>query len=372
MKLLEYIKVIFLTDIKLGTLVFPINLLDLLLRLILPTIVLLLAYKFIKKGIRRSIYKSKLTDRGKDNLFKWIKLIFRVAILITITLLFINILGAQITLYLSAFATVLTKPFISGISITTILLIIPILYLSQVIGKVAQKFTEKSLKTYFKINLSTQQTITFVIKNITIALIILFGLTVIGIDLTLLIGFFGVIGIGIGFGMQDLIGNLFAGIVIITTKPVKVGDHIIVDGTEGKIVEIRFLQSIVSTITHESIIIPNSTLIDNPVHNYSYDDRSIIIKNSVQVSYETDLDSALEVLSEVAKECPFILSSKEIKTRVVSFDDSGITLNVISWIKDSAEKYEAQSFINLEIWRAFKGHGIEIPYPKMDVTLLKS
>lgn len=371
MKLLEYIKNLFLTNIKLGTIILPINLFDLFVRLILPIIAILIIYKLLKKGIRKSIYKSKLSVKGKENFFKWFKLVFRVAILIFIVLLIVSLLGAQITLYLGAFSNVLTKPFIQGISITTILLILPILYISQIGGKISQKFTEKSLQTYFKLNKGTQLTVIAVVKNITIVFVILFGLTVIGIDLSLLLGFFGVIGIGIGFGLQGLIGNLFSGVVILTTKPVKVGDHIIVDGTEGEIVEIRFMQSIVSTITHESIIIPNSKLIDNSVHNYSFDDRSIIIKNTIQVSYDTDLDRALEVLEEVAEKCPYRLEGKEICSRVISFDDSGITLAIISWIEDSSDKYSAQSHINLEIWRSFKEYGIEIPYPKMDISIMK-
>lgn len=371
MTIVEYLKDLFFTQIKLGTFTLPLNIFELFLKLILPITVLLIVYKLIKKGFKRSIYKSKLTEKRRDGLYKWITLVLRVSVLVTTTLLIVNLLGAQITLYISAFGNVLTKPFIQGISITTLLLILPILYLSQVSGKVSQKFTKKSLQNYFKLNMGTQQTIIAVVKNITIALVILFGLTVIGIDLTLLLGLFGVIGIGIGFGMQGLIGNLFSGVVILTTKPVKVGDHIIVDGTEGEIVEIRFLQSIVSTLTHETIIIPNSKLIDNPVHNYSFDDKSIIIKNLVQVSYDTDLDEALKILRGVAEKCSYRLLEKEIKTRVISFDDSGITLCVISWIKDSSTKYDALSYINLEIWRVFKEHGVEIPYPKMDVNLIK-
>ncbi len=367
----QYLKDLLFSQIKLGTFTLPLNLSDLFIKLVFPIMALLIIYKLIKKGFKKSIYKSKLTEKRQDGLFKWITLVLRVTILVTTILLIVNLLGAQITLYLSAFGNVLTKPFIQGINITTLLLIVPILYLSQVSGKFSQKFTQKSLQNYFKLNQGTQQTITAVVKNITIALVILFGLTVIGIDLTLLLGLFGVIGIGIGFGMQGLIGNLFSGIVILTTRPVKVGDHIIVDGTEGKIVEIRFLQSIVSTITHESIIIPNSRLIDNPVHNYSFDDRSIIIKNRVQVSYDTDLDEALIILKGVAEKCSYRLIAEEIKTRVISFDDSGITLCVICWIKDSSEKYDALSYINLEIWRAFKDRGVEIPYPKMDVSLIK-
>lgn len=360
------------SEINIGEFHLPFNILEILLKLVLPIAASLFLYKIFKKWINHLLGKSKLNDEKRTSVFHWFKLVFRVIITIFIILLIVSLFGAQISNYLLSFGKVLTHPLTEGISIVTILLIIPVLYLGQFIGKIVQKITDKSLLEYLKLNQGTKQTFSAVIKNVTKVIVILFGLTIIGIDLSILLGLFGVVGIGLGFGLQGVVANLFAGLVIITSKPVKVGDHIIVDGTEGNLQEIRFLNSVVSTITHESIIIPNSNLIENPVHNFSFDDKSIIIKSSVQVSYNSDLDQVLEVLKSIGEKCPFRLKKKDVKSRVYSFDDYGITVGIICWIIDSSSKYEARSWINLEIWRTFKELQIEIPYPQVDLHLKKN
>ncbi|OQY39966.1 MAG: hypothetical protein B6229_02770 [Spirochaetaceae bacterium 4572_7] len=371
MNFLLFLKKIFTHGIQIAQYTLPFNLLELLVKFVFPVILLIVTYKLIVKSVRNSIAKSKLREDRKLAIVKWTRAVLQVLLLVVFVLLTINLFGAEISYYLSIFGDALTLPIIKGISVITILLIIPIIYLARVGGRVTEKFVSSSILPYLKIKDSSIQLVSGVIKNIAFVVIILFGLTLIGFNLSLLYGLFGIIGIGIGFGLQGLVGNLFAGMIMLTTKPVKVGDHILVDGTEGDLVEIRFISSVVSTIGHESIIIPNSKLIENPVRNYSFDDRNIIIKNSVQVSYESDLDMVLDVLATLVKMCPYNVKGKEIECRVVSFDDSGITLSTICWIENSSDKYKAKSWINLEIWRTFRDKGIEIPYPKLNMTITK-
>lgn len=366
---LQFIDKIFTTDIELGTLKLPFNSVELLISVVLPITIAIIIYKLLKRWTYRTISKSKIKDDKKEKVFNVFRLIYRITILIYIVLLIASKFGTQINDSIGTFGTFLTTPFVDEITITTLLLIIPLLYLGQFMGNIAQRFASNTLFPYMKLDAGIKQTLTAVIKNVIFGIVVLMGLPMIGIDLTILFGLFGILGIGLGFGLQGVVANLFAGIVILTSKPVKVGDHIIVDGTEGNLKEVRILNSVVSTITHESIIIPNSKLIDNPVHNFSFDDISIIIKCSVQVSYDSDLDKGLEILEDIGRRSPYTLEGKEIKTRVVSFDDSGISLQVISWIKDSAHKYDAESWINLEIWRTFKDNSIEIPYPQLDLKI---
>lgn len=368
----KYIYNLLTSEISIGDFYLPFNILEIFLKLVIPIVASLVLYKLLKKWINLLLGKSKLKDDKRASVFHWFKLIFRVIIATFIILLIVNLFGAQINKYLVSFGKVLTHPLTEGISIVTILLIIPVLYLGQFIGKIVQKITDKSLLEYLKLNQGTKQTFSAVVKNVTMVIVTLFGLTIIGIDLTILLGLFGVVGIGLGFGLQSVVANLFAGLVILTSKPVKVGDHINVDGTEGNLQEIRFLNSVVSTITHESIIIPNSKIIDNPVHNFSFDDSSIILKNTVQVSYNSDLDQVMNILVAIGERCPFRLKKKDVKPRVISFDNSGITVGLLCWIKDSSLKYEAKSWINLEIWRTFKAEKIEIPFPQMDLHMKKN
>ena len=122
-------------------------------------------------------------------------------------------------------------------------------------------------------------------------------------------------------------------------------------------------------MTHEIIIIPNSKIVDNVIHNYSYDDRRIIISNQVQVAYGADLHQVMAVMKKIGQENPHGIPHLEVETRVVSFDASGITMKLLVWIMDVSKKYEAHTWNNLQIWERFRNEGIAIPFLQMDLHI---
>ena len=199
------------------------------------------------------------------------------------------------------------------------------------------------------------------------AIVAVIGFSVIGINLSSLAVLLGFLGVGIGFGLQNSVANFFAGLIIILSRPIKEGDRILVNEYEGTVHQIRLISTVINTITDETIILPNSQIVDSYVYNYSYDDISIIICNPVQVSYSSDLDQVELVLREVAGKCPYAYPGRDPRIFFRSFDDSGITVSLCTKIRDAREKNFALSWTNLEIWRAFKAAGIEIPFPQRDV-----
>ena len=167
------------------------------------------------------------------------------------------------------------------------------------------------------------------------AIVAVIGFSVIGINLSSLAVLLGFLGVGIGFGLQNSVANFFAGLIIILSRPIKEGDRILVNEYEGTVHQIRLISTVINTITDETIILPNSQIVDSYVYNYSYDDISIIICNPVEL-----------VLREVAGKCPYAYPGR-----------------------DAREKNFALSWTNLEIWRAFKAAGIEIPFPQRDIHI---
>jgi small-conductance mechanosensitive channel len=207
------------------------------------------------------------------------------------------------------------------------------------------------------------------VRYTVMVLVLLVGLPIIGIDLSALTVIFGVLGIGLGFGLQSVVANFFSGLIIIITRPVKEGDRILVNGLEGDIIQIRMISTVINTLTNESIIIPNSKLVSESVHNYSFNDASIVIRNDIGVSYASDVDRVLEVLAEVAYRNPFRVAGKDPIIRFKEFGDSSLNFAVFTWIGSTEDKYAAHHWTNLEIWRALKSEGIEIPFPQRDVHL---
>ena len=127
---------------------------------------------------------------------------------------------------------------------------------------------------------------------------------------------------------------------------IKEGDRIQVGNLEGDVQAIKFMHTVVNTVTNETIIIPNSQITETTVHNYSYDDPSIIVCNTVQVSYGSDLDRVGEVLLEVAGRNPYAVAGARHRYQVWSFDDSGITVRICVVIRKAVERVPAFSWTN--------------------------
>ena len=195
-------------------------------------------------------------------------------------------------------------------------------------------------------------------------LVFIFGMSIIGIDLSAIGVLFGVMGIGIGFGLQSVIADFFAGITLISMGLVKEGDRISIGEYEGIIRHIRLMNTELLTFENETLIIPNSHLTGGTIHNYSYKDRRVVIVNEVDVAYESNLDDVIVLLQDIGNRNPWLQADSEILVRVKTFASSGITVQLRTWIHDVQNRAESFSWTNLEIWRTFALHGVEIPFPQ--------
>lgn len=261
------------------------------------------------------------------------------------------------------------KPFYSSgntsISLVTLLLIIPVFFCASRASQWIRRVLNPNRLNRFGLNAIQSFSLVQLIRYAAMAIVLLFGLSIIGIDLSAIGVLFGVLGIGIGFGMQSFIADFFAGMSIITIGLLKEGDLIRVDGNDGFVKIIRLMHTELTTFENETLIIPNSRLTHTVIHSYTYKDPRVIIVNTVSVSYDSDLDMVIAILQDVAKRNPWRHS--DILVRVVEFADSGINLELRTCINDILDKWEAKSWTNLEIWRTFKKAGVEIPFPQRDL-----
>jgi small-conductance mechanosensitive channel len=191
----------------------------------------------------------------------------------------------------------------------------------------------------------------------------------IGVDLSSIAVILGVLGIGLGFGLQNLVANVFAGFVILFTKPVKEGDFITVGTNNGTVTKINTVSTIVTTKLNETIIVPNSVLISDVIFNNTYSDRTIIIKNSVMVSYDSDIDYIRSLLVSIANRSPYNVNNDEPEARISSFERTGIDMVLYSTAKEVYDRGAATAWINFEIWKEFKEKGIKIPVAFIDVNI---
>jgi small-conductance mechanosensitive channel len=198
----------------------------------------------------------------------------------------------------------------------------------------------------------------------------MFILSLFGIKLSAIWGAAGVAGIAVAFAAQTSVSNIISGIFVIAEKTLKIGDLINVAGETGIVDTIGLLSVKVHTLDNQMIRIPNSTIINSTLRNTSFfDKRRLDVK--VSVSYDTDMETALNVLAKAPKYCKDTLKDPEPLVWFDGFGDSGINMTLAVWFKkENFLAAKNETFIAIK--RVYDEAGIEIPYNKLDVKVYDS
>lgn len=194
----------------------------------------------------------------------------------------------------------------------------------------------------------------------------------IGINLSGLAVIFGLLSVGIGFGLQNITSNFISGLILLLERPIKIGDRVRVGGIEGDVLEINIRSTTVRSLDNISIIVPNSEFIISQVINLSHGDLKLRMDIDVGVSYDSDLDSVLHSLREVAQENPEILKDPQPLVHLTEFADSAWNMKLRVWIDNPKRHQIVRSDINCAIVRKFREQGIVIAYPQRDLHVCSS
>ena len=193
------------------------------------------------------------------------------------------------------------------------------------------------------------------------------------IDLSTLTVLSGTIGLGIGFGLQNIADNFFSGLIILLERPVKVGDRIQVGDINGDVVRIAIRSTTVLTNDNINIIIPNSEFVSKQVINWSHNDRNLRVSVPVGVSYGSNPEQVKKVLLSVADNHPDILSKPVPTVLFTGFGDSSLDFELLVWTQTSIQAPRfLRSELNYRIFDAFRKNGIEIPFPQRDLHVRNS
>jgi len=213
--------------------------------------------------------------------------------------------------------------------------------------------------------------LTKLMRALLVLVAVLIVLPLVGIDLTALSVFGGALGVGLGFGLQKIASNYISGFIILLDRSVTIGDLVTIEKHTGRLSKMTARYVVVRALDGTEAIIPNETVITSAVINQSYTDRKVAIAMSVQVSYESDLDLAMQILGEVAKRHPRVLPEPVPAVQIKAFADNGIDLELAAWVEDPEQgKTNLRSEIYYGIWQEFKARGVVIPYPQREVRLV--
>lgn len=232
---------------------------------------------------------------------------------------------------------------------------------------------ENRLMRAQNVNMNLRVVLTKLLRIFLLSIAVLVALTAVGLDVTLLSVFGGALGVGLGFGLQRIASNYVSGFIILLDKSMQIGDVITVESHYGVVSDLRTRYLVLRKLDGTEVIIPNEILIINPVINHSYSDHKARVQMAIQVSYDSPLELAMQLISDIARRHTRILQTPEPAVLVTGFGESGINLMLSLWIPDPEEGSAAlQSDIYLEVWRAFQKNNISIPFPQHEVRILSN
>lgn len=268
------------------------------------------------------------------------------------------------------FTTTLFKLGESQISLGTILYFIVGFVLLSFLGKRFRNLLVDNILLKANFEKGARNSIGLIARVLFMFIGSIFIIQTAGIDMSSLSLLAGALGVGIGFGLQNITDNFISGIIILFEKPIKVGDRIVVGETEGDVINISVRATTILTNENVSIIVPNSEFISSRVINWSHNDRNIRFDIPVGVSYKEDPVEIRKVLLEVAAANAHVLKHPEPHVFFDEFADSSLNFTLAIWTSTHTDKpRRLKTELYFTIFEKFKEKGIEIPFPQRDVYI---
>ena len=194
-------------------------------------------------------------------------------------------------------------------------------------------------------------------------------LMIMGISMTNITILGGAVGVGIGFGLQAIFNNFISGIILLFERPIKIGDMIMVESEFAEVKEIGLRATVVETLDHAEIVVPNSTLITSNVTNWTLAKRQARIKVPIGVAYGSDVEKVIEIIIQCALEHPRVLSQPEPLALFVAHGESSLDFELRAFVPDVGDRMSSISELNQAINAALGEAGIVIPFPQRDLHL---
>jgi small-conductance mechanosensitive channel len=207
---------------------------------------------------------------------------------------------------------------------------------------------------------------------------VVLALDIMGINVMPFVAGAGVLGVAVGFAAKDTLSNLIAGVLLIIDRPFEIGDRIEVwsapanSATWGDVIDIGLRATKIKTTDNIIIVIPNNEIMKRDIVNYTLISTNIRVRINIGVAYDTNIDQAKKAIIDVASELDWVLKTPAPRVVVRNFGESSIDLQLRVWIEDARRRIHTISAVTDNVKAAFDRQGIEIPFPKRDVHIIKT
>jgi small-conductance mechanosensitive channel len=257
-----------------------------------------------------------------------------------------------------------------SISLLQIFLLVALLVFVFWLSSRTKRFLFNRFLAQSGLDRSLQYAISQIAANAVLVIGVFIVLQNTGIHLEALTVFAGEIGVGIGFGLQNITSNFISGLVILAERPITIGDRVEVAGVAGQVQKIRARSTVIVTNDNITMIVPNQKFIDSPVTNWTYGDPRVRFRLPVGVAYGSDVELVRRKLIEAAEENPHTLKEPAPSVFFVAFGDSSLNFELVAWSDEMSNRPQTyRSDLNFAINRKLGEAGIEIPFPQRDLNI---
>src|SRR6266403_1107262 len=257
-----------------------------------------------------------------------------------------------------------------SLSLVQIFLLIALLIAVFWISSRTKRFLFNRFLVHSGLDRALQYAISQIVSNAVLVIGIFIVLENTGIHLGALTVFAGAVGVGVGFGLQNIASNFISGLVILAERPITLGDRVEVAGIAGQVERIRARSTVIRTNDNIMMIVPNTKFIDSPVTNWTYTDRRVRFRIPVGVAYGSDIAKVRDTLLAVAREDPHTLKEPAPSVFLENFGDNSIDFELVVWSSEmSARPSRYRSDLNFAIVEKFLEAKIEMPFPQRDLHI---
>jgi small-conductance mechanosensitive channel len=232
-----------------------------------------------------------------------------------------------------------------------------------------QRWLDGNVMARGQIDLGVRNSVKTGIGYLGIAVAAIIGISAAGIDLSSLALVASALSVGIGFGLQNIVSNFVSGLILLVERPFKVGDWIVSGTSEGIVKRISVRATEIETFRKQSIIVPNSELINASLGNWTHRNRLTRAEIPVSVSYDCDPQKVMDLLLELVHQVPKVLRNPEPHVEFLRFGAFSLDFEMRFYLADLSDGMPIKNNLRIAILRRFKQEGISIPYPTQEINI---
>jgi len=231
-----------------------------------------------------------------------------------------------------------------------------------------QKWIDNNVLARSQVDLGVRNSVKTGIGYLGVGLAVIVGVSAAGIDLSSFALVASALSVGIGFGLQNIVSNFVSGLILLVERPFKVGDHVVTGANEGIVKRISVRATEIETFRKQSIIVPNSDLINAAVGNWTHRNKIGRSEIPIAVSYNADPQRVMDILLELVDQIPEVLRNPEPHVEFLTFGPSSLNFELRFHLADMGDGLRIRNNLRIAILQRFRAEGIEIPFPQQEIV----